>query len=132
MSAPGSELLNKVLLNYAARIGVAAKLERVDRSQLEKLITSLDYVGGQEESLLVTSAFAMRQAARNELGRTTAQLVGEALEKCNGKAQARAVLGLAKWVFESIERIPIQIRLEEVATLSFQHYLKAVRERQLA
>ena len=95
----------KLLLDWGARIGAAARSEGVKSAQLENLIASLDTVQGRE-ALLATAAFALRQAQRLGSGRTTARLVNQALlelyEKGAGKEEARKMLGFAKWVYEAL------------------------------
>ena len=110
----------KLLLDWGARIGAAARSEGVRSAQLENLIASLDIVQGRE-ALLVTAAFALRQAQRLGTGRTVARLVNQALlelyEKGYGKEEARKMLGFAKWVYEAISGFkgrPEQLTLENL------------------
>jgi len=95
----------KLLLDWGARIGAAARYEGIKSAQLENLIASLDVVQGKE-ALLVTAAYALRQAQRLGAGRMTARLVNQALlelyEKGCGKEEARKMLGFAKWVYEAV------------------------------
>ncbi len=97
---------------------MAARSENVRPAQLENLIASLDSVSGRE-ALLVTAAFALRQANRLGTGRTTARLVANALmelyEKGGGKDEARKLLGFAKWVYEA--NIPFRGRPEQLTLL---------------
>ena len=96
----------KVLLDWGARIGAAAKSEGVKVSQLENLLASLDSFSDDKASLLGTAAFALRQAERLRSGRKMAKLVGKAMielcEKGCGKNEARKILGFAKWVYEAL------------------------------
>ncbi len=111
----------KSLLDWGARIGVAARSENVKSTQLENLIVSLDSLSGRE-SLLLTAAFALRQAERLGRGRNMARLVSRAMlelyEKGAGKDEARKVLGFAKWVCEALGREarinPEQLTLEQL------------------
>jgi len=110
----------KLLLDWGARIGAAARSEGVRSAQLENLIASLDIVQGRE-ALLVTAAYALRQAQRLGAGRTAARLVNQALldlyEKGYGKEEARKMLGFAKWVYEAVSGFrgrPEQVTLESL------------------
>jgi len=113
----------KLLLDWGARIGAAAYSERIASSQLEELIASLDSVQGRE-ALLVTAAFAWRQAQRLKAGRTTARLVSQAMlelyEKGYKKEEARKMLDFAKWVYAAVSEFrgfrgrPEQLTLESL------------------
>ncbi|MEM1943706.1 MAG: hypothetical protein QXO30_01705 [Candidatus Caldarchaeum sp.] len=99
-----------LILDYAAKIGVQAKIDGVAKSQIEQIIASLENIDDDRLSLLVTSSFAYRQARRGMLGNKggkTADLIAEAMQalhqRNHGKEQARKLLGLAKWVYESVE-----------------------------
>ncbi len=106
----------KSLLDWGARIGAAARSENVKSTQLENLIASLDSLSGRE-SLLLTAAFALRQAERLGSGRNTAKLVSKAMlelyRRNAGKDEARKVLGFAKWVYEAL-REGIRGNLEQL------------------
>jgi hypothetical protein len=95
----------KLLLDWGARIGAAARSENLERTQIENIIASLDALQSRE-ALLATAAFALRQAQRLHTGRTTARLISQALldlyEKGAGKDEARKALGFAKWVYEAL------------------------------
>ncbi|MCX8193680.1 MAG: hypothetical protein N3G77_07730 [Nitrososphaeria archaeon] len=121
------------VLNYAVRIGVQARLENLTKTQIENLLSSLDFINDPRLSLLVTSAYAHRQAARLDRGRATAKLVNELMDKIyrggEDKEKARFALGLAKWIYEIME----QYRLPriDISTLTFEKFLELLRgERQ--
>ena len=104
-SSSQQEVDEQLLLDWGARIGVAARSEDVKPAQLENLIASLDSVSGRE-ALLATAAFALRQVKRGGIGQTTANLIRQALldlyeRKGADKDHARKMLGFAKWVFEA-------------------------------
>ena len=116
----------KLLFDHGTRIGVAALIDRVARSQIENIIASLDTVEGRE-ALLVTAAFARRQAKRNKVGTKMANFIVKALlelyEKGCGKEEARKVLGFAKWIYEieftprvNVERLTLQEYLKQLAS----------------
>ncbi|MEM4640852.1 MAG: hypothetical protein QXT93_13335, partial [Thermofilum sp.] len=88
MSASQNVVEEKLLLDWGARVGLAARLENVRSAQLENLIASLDSVESRE-ALLATAAFALRQAERLGTGRTMARIVNQAMldlyEKNAGK-----------------------------------------------
>lgn len=120
--------LSKELVDFSARIGVAARLEGVDRTQLEKLIASLDFIGDERLCIYVTQAYAARQLSRRELGNITTRLTIDALSRCTNRNQARAVLGLAKWVYEGAKTIRFRnIRRDNVEKITFEDYIKEVR-----
>jgi len=114
-SSSQQEIDERILLDWGARIGVAACMDNVAPSQLENLIASLDSVSGKE-ALLATAAFALRQAQRHKrqdqrekkkggIGERTANLIRQALLDLYGregadKDHARKMLGFAKWIYE--------------------------------
>jgi hypothetical protein len=95
----------KLLLDWGTRIGIAARQDDLKASQLENLMAQLESVPGRE-ALLVTAAFALRQAVRLN-ARVTGRVVSQALQEVynggGGKEEARRMLGFAKWVFEAQE-----------------------------
>jgi hypothetical protein len=118
-SASSSQPIDELeLLNWGTQIGVAARRENVRPAQLENLIASLDSVSGRE-ALLATAIFALRQAQRLGVGRTTANLVSQALvglyERGAGKDHARKMLGFAKWIYEA--NITCRDRIEQLTLL---------------
>jgi len=90
------------ILDYAVRIGVQAKIENLAKTQIENLLSSLDFVNDPKLSLLVTSAYSYRQAVRMKKGRITAGLVNELMSKIykseGNREEARVALDLAKWI----------------------------------
>ena len=119
-------MLEKLILDWGARIGVSAQIEGVRASQFENLIISLENFQGRE-TLLATAAFAQRQAQRLGVGRVTARLVSQALlelyEKGAGKEEARKMLGFAKWVFEARIPPPRGVRPEQLTLESLLRQL---------
>lgn len=118
MSTPQKTAIDeKPLLDWGARIGLAAKQEEIDSTQLENLIASLDAVEGRA-ALLATAAFALRQAKRLRKGGMTAKIASQALldlyDKNLDKEQARKMLRFAKWVYEAIDKLPGDLRPERV------------------
>ena len=111
--------LEKEILDLAVRIGVEAKRDNLPPTQLEHLISSLESVEDDRNSLLVCAVFAHRQANRLGKGYRTARVVAEAMRRLyelnRGREDARKLLGLAKWVFESAK--VIQIPREGVKSL---------------
>lgn len=106
-----SQDVDETLLDYAVRIGTTARNERVEKAQMEQLMTSLDSVPDKRLVLLVTAIFAKRQAERNHLGSNTARIVSEAMkylyETNRDVNSARVLLGLAKWVYEASEGLQL-------------------------
>jgi len=117
------ETLEKILLDYAARIGCLAKVENVPQSQLEQIIASLENSEDTRYALLICATFAKRQANRLGKGWNMASAIVEAMktlyEKNAGKEEARKVLGLAKWVRESLE----DIRVPQQGVKDYEEYL---------
>jgi len=112
----------KTLLDWGAKIGVAAKRENVSTSQLENLIATLSSIRGRE-ALLVAAVYAMRQAQRRGekeeggIGPVTARLVSQALTELYrqgaGIEEARKVLDFSRWVYEAFgEKFP-KMRAEQ-------------------
>jgi len=123
---------HSTLLDYATRIGVQARLEGIAKAQVESLLASLDFVEDPRISLLLTSAYAHRQAARLGRGYNTARIINELMDQMyrsgEGKEKARFVLGLAKWIYEIAEeyRLP---RID-INTLTFERFLEILRSAQ--
>lgn len=123
---PSGEDLEKIILDYAARIGSFAKVEGVASSQLEQIIASLENSKDRRYALLYCAAFAKRQASRLGRGNRMAYEIVEAMkelyEKNLGKEEARKLLGLTKWVRESLEdvRVPFQ------GVKDYQEYLNLI------
>jgi len=123
---------HSTLLDYATRIGVQARLEGIAKAQVESLLASLDFVEDPRISLLLTSAYAHRQAARLGRGYNTARIINELMDQMyrsgEGKEKARFVLGLAKWIYEIAEeyRLP---RID-INTLTFEKFLEILRSAQ--
>ena len=119
------------IFDLAARIGVQAKYEGVDKSQIENILSSLDLVEDERKSLLVTALFAERQATRLGRGRETARLINDSLTQlyASGKKknQARQLLGLAKWVYEATSERRLPISPRDIKNLTFEKLLEALR-----
>lgn len=115
------------ILDFSAKIGVQAKFEGLSKAHFEGIIASLDFIEDEKASLLVTAAYAHRQAARLR-GRGTARLISEALNeiyKSGGKKEtAKKTLGLAKWVFEAIQNTELRLRPNEIDTLTFKKLIE--------
>jgi hypothetical protein len=118
------------LLDRGTQIGVAARRDGVERTQLENLIASLDTVSGRE-ALLATAIFALRQAQRLGVGRTTANYISQALvelyERGAGKDHARKMLDFAKWIYET--KIDYQGRIEQLTLLQLLKQHSQQRQR---
>jgi hypothetical protein len=119
----GSTPYEKEILDYAARIGVQAKLDGVKSSQLEQLIGSLEAIKDDKLCMLVTASFAYRQAERIGQGYRMARIVAESMDRLyqlgGSREDARKLLGLAKWVYESIANI----RVPQQGVKDFNEYV---------
>jgi len=118
------------LLNWGTKIGVQAKIDGIRPSQIEGILSSLELISDDKASLLLTVVFALRQAERLRTGRQTAHLINEALSevyKRNGNREdARKLLGVAKWVYESLERRRLPY-VGNVRDLTLNKLLEAMR-----
>ena len=102
----------KTILDLAVKIGSLAKVEKVATSQLEQIIASLENSPDRRNSVLICAAFAMRQAKKGfiKTGKAIVEAIKEIYSKNGSKEDVRKLLGLAKWVKESLENenIPAQ------------------------
>lgn len=117
-------------INIATRIGVQARFEGLTKAQFENLLSSLDVVKDPKASLLVTAAYAHRQAARLGRGRRTATLISEALRKIyqeGEKEDARKLLGLAKWIFEIVENVRLPISPSSIGSMKFTDLIEQLK-----
>lgn len=116
----------ELLLNWGARIGAAAFVDRVKTSQIENIIATLDVAEGRE-ALLLTALFAQRQAKRLRVGENMARLIRQAMlelyDKNLSKEEAREVLGIAKWVFEALQESGVSLRREQLDKLTLKDLL---------
>ncbi|MBC7091696.1 MAG: hypothetical protein H5T50_07315 [Nitrososphaeria archaeon] len=100
---------NIEFLDRASKIAVQAKLDGLTKSQIENLIASLYMTEDEKECLLFTLLFAHRQAARLERGYNFAKLINQTISEMYSKGgnreDASKLLGLVKWIFESIEKV---------------------------
>ncbi|MEM4846720.1 MAG: hypothetical protein QW794_03060 [Thermosphaera sp.] len=142
------------ILDLGARIGVAALVDKIDRTQIENIFSSLDFVEDKKLALLVTAIFAERQVARLKKEEEhkkryqgkryhTARLINEAMIKLFDnnfeKDHARQLFNIAKWVYEAMgqrerELEELQRRLEkltfdEISRLTLRKVLDTLRER---
>jgi hypothetical protein len=117
----------ELLLNWGARIGVAAYSDGVKASQLENILAILDVIEVRE-ALLLTALFAYRQARRLGTGTTMARMIQQAMldlyEKNLAKKEAREVLGIAKWVYEALQGSGVRIPRDQLDKLTFHELLK--------
>jgi len=125
----------KELLNYATRIGVQAKFEGTEKAQMENLLASLEMVEDPESCLLVTAAYAHRQSSRGRIGWRTARLINEAMnwlykqdiKKEEKRVEGRKLLGLAKWIYECLEKERITLQKERIKELTLEEFLEKLR-----
>lgn len=98
------------MLDLAARIAVQARLDKVDRSQIENLLASVEIASDPKNSPWIVALHAYKQAGRGEkiMGSKTASLIYEAMRRLSetggNKEDARKLLGLVKWIYESFGR----------------------------
>jgi len=120
-----------ILINYAIRAGVAARLERVDKAQISKVLEVL-WSSPVEQTIETTILFVLRQRARREIGDLTARLIVEGLVEVKkqaggdlerAKSLAAEFLGLFKWVYEATPE-KVGINGNEVLGLDLDGYLR--------
>ncbi|MEM0057047.1 MAG: hypothetical protein QW612_05805 [Candidatus Bathyarchaeia archaeon] len=122
-------ITEKDILDLAAKIAVQARLDKVERSQIENLLASVEISSDPKNSPWVVALYAYRQAGRNKIRRETANLINEAMSNlCEagcGREEARKILGFVKWIYESLEgrKIP-QV---DIKKLKFQDVLKMLK-----
>lgn len=120
----------ELLLNWGARIGAVAFVDRVKASQIENIIASLDMVEGRE-ALLLTALFAQRQAKRLRRSKNMARLIRQAMlelyDKNLSKEEAREVLRIAKWVFEALQESGVPLRREQLDKLTLKDLLAMLK-----
>lgn len=117
------------IINYAVRAGVAARFERVDKSQIPKVLEVL-WSSPAERAIETTMLFVLRQRSRHEIGDLTARLIVEGLMEVKrrsrgdlekAKALAAEFLGLFKWVYEATPYV--RISRNQIPQLDLNGYL---------
>ncbi|MEM2188210.1 MAG: hypothetical protein QXG35_02645 [Nitrososphaerota archaeon] len=121
------------ILDLGARIGVQAKFDGIERTQIENILSSLDFVEDRRLAPLIVALFAERQARRLNRGHNTARLINEAMiklfENNLEKEHARQLLSIAKWVYEASEQRRLNITPSEIPRLTLREVLDKLRER---
>jgi len=115
------ELSLSEMLDIASKIAYSAKMSGKDyKSQINRILEVLEVTSDERElkaPVLTTIAFVIRQMGRNEIDNKTGALIKDALFKLidtdKPKDHARKLLGLFKWLYESIEKR----RLPRVSTI---------------
>ncbi|QOJ78806.1 hypothetical protein IG193_08670 [Infirmifilum lucidum] len=89
------------LLNRAVQAASQASRERVEKSQVEGLLSFLNERNDVNELLF----YIMRQSARGSIGRNTARLLVEHIRGIKGDVESvRRYLGYFKWAYEVVEK----------------------------
>lgn len=125
-------ITEKDILDLAAKIAIQAKIERVERSQIENLLSAVEIASDPKNSPWVVALYAYRQAGRDRIKRGTANLIYEAMSKLSGagcgREDVRRLLGFVKWIYDSFEkmerRIPSQV---DIKNLTFQNALEMLK-----
>lgn len=121
------------ILDLGTRIGVQARYDDIDKSQIENVISSIDFVEDKRLALLVTALFAERQARRLKKGYETARLINEAMTKLFNsgleKEHARQLLAIAKWAYEAAEHKKLNLRREDIPKLTLRDFLERLKGR---
>ncbi len=120
----------KFLLDRGARIGLQWRLEGVKKTQIEGVLASLEFTKDDKACLLLTVAYAYRQAERLHKGHNAAHLINEALNEIynrgGGRDEGRRLLGIAKWVYETVKDEKIRLPVD-INDLTFEKYLEILR-----
>jgi len=107
----------KQILDYAAVAAVIARRERVERTQISKLLEMFES-NATREGIEILKMFILRQTQRREIGLHTAKVLLEALSKINDPEKVRNFLTYFKWLYEALEicygRLPPGRNYEEV------------------
>ncbi|MEM2363745.1 MAG: hypothetical protein QXQ20_08650 [Candidatus Nezhaarchaeales archaeon] len=132
-----SQLLTESeMLDLAAKIAVQARIDEVERSQIENLLAMVETALDPKNSPQIVALYAYRQVDRRRIGKRTADLIHEAMNKLSEKGgrreDVRRLLGLVKWIYEALgilgEGPDLERRLKvEVKNLDFQGVLKMLR-----
>lgn len=120
------------ILNLAARIAIQAKIDEVEKSQIENLLSSVEVSSDPKNSPWVVALYAYRQAGRGRIGRGTADLIYGAMSRlCEagcGREDVRKILGFVKWIYESFEGKERNILPRiDIKNLTFQDALKMLK-----
>lgn len=120
---------NIEFLDKASKIAVQAKLDGLTKTQIENISASLYMIEDERDCLLFTQLFSQRQAARLRRGHNFAKLVNEAINEIYSKGgkreDATKLLGLVKWIYESIE--DIRLPRVDIRTMNFNELMKILR-----
>lgn len=127
MSKPITE---EEMLDLAAKIAVQAKIDRVDRSQIENLLAVVEIASDPKNSPWIVALYAYRQAERDKISIKTADLIYEAMSRLSkagsGREDVRRLLGFVKWIYESLEIAKGKLRVD-VKGLKFQDVLEMLK-----
>lgn len=119
-------LTESEILNLAAKIAVQAKIDRVERSQIENLLAVAETALDPKNSPWIVTLYAYRQVERRRIGKKTADLIYEAMSKLGGREDVRRLLGLVKWMYESLEAVSRPLP-RDVENLTFQGFLEILK-----
>ncbi|BBD73372.1 hypothetical protein HS1genome_1761 [Sulfodiicoccus acidiphilus] len=113
-----SSIDEKWLLDRGARIANLANQGRVERTQINGLLTFLQNTRSVEQLEL----YVLRQAGRDELNQEMAKELLRAIEEIKGKGgdtvqTVLSLLGYTKWSFEAIDGLRIQGQVNDLKSL---------------
>ena len=107
----------KQILEYAATAAVNARSERVDRTQISKLMEVFESRPSRE-GIEILKMFILRQVQRGEIKSRTAKTLIEALSKIDDPQLVREFLTYFRWIFEALEKcgpnLPRSTKYEDV------------------
>ncbi|MEM2910432.1 MAG: hypothetical protein QXO01_05150 [Nitrososphaerota archaeon] len=116
------------------KVGVRLKVDGVQSTQVNKLLELLNSESDERLAVTLVAIFAHRQANRGYLRISSAKELSDAMKQileckeCSGvRNEARKVLGIAKWVYEALERTTVPPeKIKEIS--DFPNLLKLLME----
>ena len=110
--------LQQNILDMLARAACWARRERVDRSQVNKLLEVLE----STRNVNYVIAFIARQKGRGQIGRNTSKELINVLNTIGNNVDlAREALGIFKWLFEACT-----IRPDKCVDINFKTFISLV------
>ena len=121
----------KSLLDEATSIATMNKRVKLQKTQINNLLEVLESEENDEDALLLTAAFTIRQASRNYIDPNVAKRIAQYLlnitqmDVTNKKEIARKFLGFIKWMTEIIEGAEKTRQIPPGQFSSFQDFIKS-------
>jgi len=122
----------KELINDA--VGIASVRGRTKITAISNILEVLESESGDEDALILTAAFVLRQASRDVIDRRMARSLALRLVELARKKElsgpekrenARKLLGLIKWMVETSEGL----RIDLSRTRTFEEFVNLLTKR---